>query len=591
MKTEILQKDLQEHISSVIKNLFPTSEFPVIIDIPTNKSKADLVINVAFSIAKQIKKHPVLVAEDIVNKLKEIESLKDFFSFSYASAGFINILVSNKFINILIEDVIKNKNVYGTSNILSGQTWVIEHTSPNPNKAMHVGHLRNNLIGSTIAHICKMCGAEVIQDAVDNDRGIAIAKAMWGFLVFKKKDDKRITDVTYWSAHEDEWLSPEGVSLKADHFVGECYALGSEDFKINPQSEKLIRDFVVRWENHDQDIWKLWKKIIDYAHEGIENTLTKLNNKWDKVWPEHEHYSLGKCLVQEGIKKSIFKKLENGAVLTNLSQYCLPDTILLKSDGTSLYITQDIALTKLKKEFYHADKFIWVIGPEQSTAMKQVFATCEQLGIGKIKDFVHVPYGLVKIVDESGNVKKMSSRGGEAVLIDDFIDEVKNILLQTGRGYSNQAAEDIALGAIRYSLLRISRVSDVVIDVKSSTDLKGDSGIYILYTYSRMRSLLSKVAIDYNKQIFSFEDQEKKIVLELLYFPMIIQNCLLDYSPNIIVEYLFKLAQSFNTLYSCERFITNDQVETNKKIALTKALSIVFEITLGIIGIKAPERV
>ena len=590
MKITDIQNNLKNEIHRVVKELYLVDNLFFTIDIPTDKTKADLVTNIAFGIAKKIKRQPLEIAEEIVLILKKNEELQSLFSFSFASPGFINIFTSNKLINFLLEDIINNKDIYGKNNLLSGQKWVIEHTSPNPNKAMHIGHLRNNLIGTMLSRICGMCGAEVIQDCVDNDRGIAIAKAMWGFLKFKKKDGEKNKDVTYWVGHEDEWFSPSELFIKADHFVGECYLLGSEDFSSSPQSEAEVRDFVVRWENQDKDIWKLWEKIINYGHLGIEQTLARLGSKWDKVWHEHDHYFLGKDLVQHGVEIGIFKKLENLAILTNLEKYSLPDTILLKSDGTSLYITQDIALTKLKKEFYHADKLVWIIGPEQSLAMKQVFATCEQLGVGSIEDFVHITYGLVNIVDETGKIKKMSSRGGDLILIDDFINNIKNSLLESGRGYSDQEAEKIALGAIKYSILKPSRSSSVVIDLKKSIDFNGDSGVYLLYTYSRIKSLLLKKPI-YESRNFSFDDSEKKILLELLYFPIIIKNSLTDYSTSSTVEYVLELAHLFNALYANERFITDDIVRTDRKMSLAKAVLVVFDIVFEIIGIEPPEKV
>ena len=284
---------------------------------------------------------------------------------------------------------------------------------------MHLGHLRNNLVGMGIVRLLKWNGAEVASDAVYNDRGIAIAKLIYGFLAHMKKDESLPTDVSVWSGNKDKWYTPKEKEMKPDVFVTECYVLGEKDFKNDPEIEKKTRELVVKWENDDKTVWEIWENVLSYAYQGINNTLNRLGSHWDKIWYEHEHYQDGKDFIEKGLEKGIFQKLEDGAVLTNLEKYNIPDTILLKKDGTSLYITQDIALTSLKKKTYNADKLVWVIGPEQSLAMKQLFTVSEQLGIGKVEDFTHVPYGYVGLKDGDGGFKKMSSREGTVVLIDD----------------------------------------------------------------------------------------------------------------------------------------------------------------------------
>jgi arginyl-tRNA synthetase len=590
MQIFTLQEKLKNEIQSLINELFGIENVSVQLDIPTDKTKSDLVSNVSFVLAKEVKKSAFDIAKQIVEKLNENKNLIDYFSFEAAGVGFINIFFSDKFLNILLEDIDTLGFNYGKNDSLINQTWVIEHTSPNPNKAMHIGHLRNNLIGMAISNICEASGAKVIREAIDNNRGIAIAKAMWGYLIFKKKDGQRIEDVDYWISHQDEWLDPNEIGIKPDHFIGDCYLLGNEDFKNNPESEKKVRNIVVLWENENKNVWKLWEKVLDYVHSGILETLNRLGNKWDKVWHEHEHYKEGKDLISQGLEKQIFKKLEDGAVLTNLEKYNIPDTILLKSDGTSLYITQDIALTKLKKKKYDADKLIWVIGPEQSLAMKQVFACCEQLGIGKLEDFVHISYGLVNILGEDGEVKKMSSRGGEMILIDELIDETKKVLMQTDRGYDDKLAEEIAIGAIKYSILKSSRNSNIVINLQNATNLTGDSGVYILYTYARMNSLLSKANSKASESAL-FSEKEKKVVAQMSHWPIIMQKSLNDFAPNLIVEYLLELAQVFNALYAEEKFISDDEETTGQKIFMIKSLHQVFSNALDVIGIKAPDKI
>lgn len=590
MKTQELQHNLEQVISAYIAEAFGLSHVAVELSIPTDKTKADLVTNVSFLVAKEAKQSPVVIAEKIATHCMSDQSITPYFACTASAPGFINISVTDAFLNLLCKDIASAQNSFGSNATLAGQTYVIEHTSPNPNKAMHVGHLRNNLTGMALVRICKASGARVVSEAVDNNRGIAIAKAMWGYLISKKKDGTRVEDVSYWAMHTDEWYTPSDLSQKPDHFVDECYLKGSEDFKNNPASEVIVRDMVVKWEHNEPHARALWEIIIGYAHEGMESTLNRIGNKWDIVWHEHEHYTLGKELVLQGLKKGVFSQLEDGAILTHLESYNLPDTILLKSDGTSLYITQDIALTHLKKEKHKADKLIWVIGPEQGVAMKQVFACCEQLGIGAFDDFVHIPYGLINILGEDGKVKKMSSRGGEVVHIDTLIDEVKQTLLNAGRDYSPELAETIAIGAIKYSILRASRTTNVVLDIEHSINLTGDSGVYLMYAYARIKSLLAK-ANTVDSDNFSFDEYEKRVMVTLLHFPFVIKNALKDYAPNLIIEYMLELSQVFNTAYAQEKFISEDIALTNKKIALTHAVATVLAVAFNLVGIEVPERV
>ena len=245
---------------------------------------------------------------------------------------------------------------YGKGGWGKGKIYEVEHTSPNPNKAMHIGHLRNNVTGMALANIFEAGGIKVIRDEIDNNRGIAIAKLMWGYLKFAKKDKKEITDMKYWNDHQDEWETPEDKGLRPDLFVDELYVKGSEDYKVSEEIENLIKKLVVDWENEDKSTWSLWKKVLDYSYQGQNLTLERLGNKWDKIWREHEHYKAGKEMVTSGLKKGVFKKLPDGAIITQLEKYGIPDTVVVKKDGTSLYITQDLALTKLKKEAFHANR-------------------------------------------------------------------------------------------------------------------------------------------------------------------------------------------------------------------------------------------
>jgi len=504
------------------------------------------------------------LAEAIIKILKQNKSLKGKVeSVEVAGAGFINIKIKNDWLIKQLQKAVREGKKYGTNEIGKGQKWLIEHTSPNPNKAIHLGHLRNNVTGMAIANNWENLGIKVIRDCIDNNRGIAIAKLMWGYLKFARKDGKEVTDIDYWYNHQGEWQTPKDLGMRPDRFVDQLYVKASEDFK-KKEVEEEVRKLVIDWEKEDKKTWALWRKVLSYSYAGQQLTLKRLGNKWDKIWHEHEHYKKGKDLVKQGLKKGIFKKLEDGAVVSDLSKYNLPDTILIKSDGSALYITQDLALTKLKRETFKPDRLFWVIGPEQSLALKQLFAICEQLGIGKVKDYTHIAYGYMSIKGKG----KMSSRQGTVVYIDDLIDRSKKIILKKidkenfKKDEVNKLAEKIALGAVKYSILKVRRMADIAFDFGESLAFEGNSGPYLQYTFARTQSVLAK-ATSYQlpatskKKNWKLETGDWKLsaeeisILRWLYrYPEVVFQAGKEYAPNIICNFLHELAQRFNTFYA-----------------------------------------
>ena len=558
----------------------------------------DFSTNVAMKYSKSLKTKPTELAKEIVIYLQS-QKLESIQKVEFINPGFINFFIDHAFFKKYLLEIIKEDLDFGKNQILKDQRWVVEHTSPNPNKAMHLGHLRNNLVGMGIVRILKWNGAEVISDAVYNDRGIAIAKLMYGFLVHMKKDNSIPSEISYWMSHKDSWHTPEEKGIKPDAFVTDCYVLGEQDFKKDVDVEKETRGLVVSWENNDPVVWELWKHVLGYAYQGINDTLNRLGNHWDKIWYEHEHYQKGKDLISRGLKDGAFQTLEDGAVLTDLKKYNIPDTILLKKDGTSLYITQDLALTFLKKNEYNADKLVWIIGPEQSLAMKQLFAVCEQLGIGKVEDFTHVPYGYVGLKDEEGGFKKMSSRDGTVVLIDDVIDIIKNKIKngfseekKIGKEKLEELSERLAIGAIKFSILRSDKTQNLTFDINQSIDVHGDSGVYVMYSYVRAQSVLRKVKKE-NFENINFPNvfgEEETLLRSLLYFPETIKRSQEELSVHYIAQYLLELSSNFNSWYAKEVILDGSETE-DYKIAITKAVGIIIKNGLEILGIKTVEEI
>jgi arginyl-tRNA synthetase len=584
---------IREIIREAIAEFALGKEFSV--EHPADEKMGDYSTNLAMIMAKELGRNPRELALDLVVKLQGNKKLSDWVEkMEPAGPGFINFWIKKEVLVDECKKAVLNKDVYGKNDDLKGKLHEVEHTSPNPNKAMHIGHLRNNVTGMAIANLFEESGAKVIRDAVDNNRGIAIAKLMWGYLKFAKKDGKETNDINYWYEHQNEWQTPEDRKTRPDLFVDGLYVKGAEDFKNSTEVETRVRKMVVDWEANDKITWELWKKVLDYSYEGQKMTLDRLGSKWDKVWHESDHYAVGKEYVARGLKEGIFQKLDDGAVLTNLASFGLTDTILQKSDGTSLYMTQDLALTDLKKKTYQADKMFWVIGPEQTLNMKQMFAVCQQLGIGKIEDFVHVPYGYMSMK----GMGKISSRTGQVVYIDQLIDLVKESLLEKikDRDFSKEEkdslAEKLAVGAVKYSILKMGRMTDMAFDIETSISFDGDSAPYLNYVYVRTQSVLAKAEKNMaEKEIDKVDlNMEELNLLRWIYrFSEKIEMATEELSPNLICSYLLELAQRFNVFYGNNKILSGSESD-NFRLRLTEAVSIIIKNGLKLLGIETVEK-
>jgi len=571
----------------------------VLIERATEPEFGDYFTNVAMRYAKKLGKNPFELANELAVFLNEQKN-DAFLKVEAMKPGFVNLHLSPAVKTKHVATICEQDENFGKNHLYDGEKWVVEYISPNPNKAMHLGHLRNALIGKGIINLLQTSGAEVVADVVYNNRGIAIAKVMYGYLVHMKKEANIPTDINYWVEHKDEWFTPEERGLKPDIFVTECYVLAENDFKANPEIEKIVRQMVVDWENEDPNTWQLWEYVLCLAYEGIDRTVKRLGVTWDKVWYEHEHYKKGKDYVEKGLQAGLFKKLEDGAVLTNLEEtYGLTDTILLKNDGTSLYITQDIALTDLKKTTYQANKLVWVIGPEQSFAMKQLFAVCEQLGIGKLNEFNHVTYGYVGLKDEAGDFQKMSSRAGTVVLIDDVIDKVKLVIKMRfategkhDEAMSEQLGEKLALAAVKFAFLKSDRDQSLSFDVEQSVDIHGDSGMYVMYSFVRTQSILRKTGLNQAGQFDPTVElgDEAVLVRTLLYFEDVVMKAVNDLSVHHVAQYLLELSSEFNSWYARETILDGGDREAYK-LALVAAVGVTLQNGLNLLGIETIDQI
>ncbi len=587
-----MKNKLEKIIKEALKNLEIDIE-SISLEHPAEIIHGDYSTNVALSCAKKLEQNPKVLAEKIVsellkNKSDEIEKIE------IAGPGFINFYLSKEFFTNSIKEICEEKENFGKTKIFDGQTWAIEYASPNPNKAMHLGHLRNVLTGVSVCKLLEANGAHVIREMVDNNRGIAIAKLMWGYLVGAKKDGTRVEDISCWTEHQNEWQEPSDVGATPDRFVDTLYVVGANEYETDPAVAEKIKKLVVLWENKNKDIWKLWEKVLSYAYEGQKKTLSRLGARFDFVWHEHEHYEEGKSFVEKGLKKGIFKKLEDGAILSDLEKMGLTDTVVVKKDGTALYITQDLALTDLKKKKHNATKMIWIIGPEQSLAMNQLFAICEQLGVGMRSEFIHLAYGYMSIKGQG----KMSSRKGNVMYLDDVLDEAKNKIKEimkdrVSADVLEKDSEIIAHSAITLGILKAGRMTDIAFDLDDALRLEGDTGPYLEYSTVRAFSLVKKAHDEgFTKYNFKPKGLEISALEKHLYrYPEIVERAGVELSPSTIANYLIELAGLFNGFYAQGQIIdSSDKEMTLYKVAITDAFANTMKNGLSLLGISVPEK-
>lgn len=548
----------------------------------------------------QLPREFALALVEKLKKDKELEKVVD--KIEIAGPGFINFYLAKTLLLENLREVLERGEDYGRSNFLKGKKYLIEHTSPNTIKTLHIGHVRNNVLGMALHNIMEFNGADVKLDAINNDRGIHVMKAVWAYMKYGKGE------------------TPHSKREKPDHFVNRFYMIGADEAEKNPKAKEEMQELLRRWEKGDEEVRAVWKKLRDLTYEGFLETYKRLGSHHDQQWFESDFYELGKEIVQEGLSKGIFRRLEDGAVLSNLGKYGLSDAIVLRGDGTSMYHTQDLYLTKLKREKFPSDLYIWIVGPEQELYLKQLFAMCEQLGIGRREDYYHLSYGFVYLKGKG----KMSSRKGTVISADWLMDEVvaraKKIIekSETSRGLSKEEivkiAESVGLGAIKYGFLKLARETDIQFDIDESLSLEGHSAPYLQYTYARTQSVLRKAKDNFkntkfprlkfraksllgNKSNtdlgFRLNREEELLIRGFVHFPEVVIDSAKNYSPNLLCNYLYDLAQKFNLFYNMHKILLQRKKERDQsefRLALTTATGSILKTGLKLLGIEAPER-
>lgn len=592
----VIADNLKKQILEAVKTAYPDVTLKpedILLEHPGAEEHGDYSTNLALKLGKQVSLKPFEVARAIANLIPGAE---------VAGPGFINFKLDTAALIDQLQNVLEKKEAFGQAAI-SGKKIAIEFVSPNINKPLHIGHLRNGALGMSLANLYKTAGWEVVKDEINNDRGLHIMKAILGYLVLGRKSKEVKPEEINWKDLLNEWVkNPDGWDgpgkTKPDQFVGHFYVEGEKLLtEYKEPMEKQLAEMLQAWEAEDKDVWKLWKVMGDWVHEGINQTYARIGVEHDKKWYEYLLYKEGRDVIFEGLENGVFEKLPDGAIQANLEKHGLPNKVLIRHDGTAIYMTFDIALTKHKVAEFKADKYVWVVGNEQVDHFKRLFVIFEMLGLGSVEKFYHLAYGMVRVPGG-----KMSSRLGNVILADDLLDRMKEMAKklmderEIGKDVSAEEKEEIAeavgVGAVKYTMLKVNPMLDVVFDLDKSVSLEGDSGPYIQYTYARSRSVLRKAGGTEAKFEAKNLTTEELAILRYLYrFPEVVETAARTYGPNLVATYLFELAKRFNNFYNNVPILQAENPEqVSFRLALTQACSIVLKNGLGLLGIKALEK-
>ncbi|MCK5449497.1 arginine--tRNA ligase [Candidatus Pacearchaeota archaeon] len=545
-----------------------TKELENLIEIPPSDNLGDYAIP-CFILSKKLKKSPIIIAEELVKKLRK--SLPKEVSNTDFKGPYVNFFIDKKILAENVLEKVKQKN-FGKLNIDKKKIG-IEYPSPNTNKALHVGHLRNMAIGESICKIMDNTRNKVIHLNLFNDRGILISKSMIGYEKFA------------------EGKTPESENIKEDKFVGDLYIKFSKASSKNEKLEKLAQEKLKLWEKGDKKTIALWKKLNSWTYSGMQKTFDKFGlSKIDKNYYESEIYKKGKELIKTGLKNKVFYNKEDGAVAINLEKEKLGEKILLRSDGTSVYITQDLYLAEQKIKDFNLDSSYYIVGCDQEYHFKVLFSILEKLGLKK--DWKHLSYGMVSLPEG-----KMKSREGTAISADDLITETQEI---AKKGIESRATEKlnkkeledrslkIALSAIKYSLLKVDIRRGIIFNPNEALAFEGDTGPYLLYSYARASSILKKVKNKKTIKILDLKDTEIKLLKKINSFEDTITKAYENLAPNLIANYAFELSQIFNEFYhDCPVL---GSIEEGFRLKLVNAFRITLKKSLDLLGIDVLEE-
>ena len=588
-----LQQLLSPHILTAIQNHFDIKIEKIEFQATRKEFEGDITV-VLFPLLKITKSNPIEIGTKIGTFL--VENIVEVSKFNIV-AGFLNIVISDEYYLNFFNDIKTNLNFIFQPIVENDSAVMVEYSSPNTNKPLHLGHVRNNLLGYSVAEIIKASGKKVYKTQIINDRGIHICKSM---LAWQKFGNNK---------------TPESSGLKGDKLVGNFYVKFDQEYKVQIQdliaqgkSEEEAKknapiiieaqQMLLDWEAGKPEIIELWRKMNQWVYAGFEETYKNLGVDFDSKYYESNTYLLGKEVVQLGLEKGIFEKDADGSVWIDLTEDGLDRKIVLRSDGTAVYMTQDIGTAIQRvKDFPDIGGMVYTVGNEQDYHFKVLFLILKKLGFDWAENLYHLSYGMVEL--PSG---KMKSREGTVVDADDLMvemtDTAEKIATDLGKleGYSHEEKAKlykiIGLGALKYYILKVDPKKQILFNPEESVDFAGNTGPFIQYTYARIQSILRKADFDTAATIETdLHPKEKELIKQIVLYPSVIQEAAKNYSPALVANYTYELVKEYNSFYQTVSILGEEN--QNKKIfrvQLSKKVGDTIQSAFLLLGIKVPER-
>ena len=548
--------------------------------------EGDLTL-VVFPLIRIFKKSP----EEICNEIGCLLSKQIMFISSFnVIKGFLNIELNNNFWIESIIKISKTKNYGITKKNNKSDTTLVEFSSPNTNKPLHLGHIRNIVLGDSVSRIIEATGKNVKRVQIINDRGIHICKSMLAWQTFGNGE------------------TPEKANMKGDHLVGKYYVKFNQEYnkelaelrkkgysedecinksRLNTKAKELL----LRWESNDSEVIKLWSQMNNWVYAGFNETYKKLGVTFDKNYYESETYLLGKDLIEEGLKSNVFYKKEDNSVWVDLTEFGLDEKLLLRSDGTAVYITQDIGTAIQRFKDFKFSEMVYTVGNEQNYHFDVLFKILKKLNYSWANMCHHLSYGMVDLPDG-----KMKSREGTVVDADDLLKHVlyssielsnqlnkKNVL-------SNEDHKVISLAAIKYFLLKVDAKKNMMFNPKESIDFNGNTGPFLLYTYARIKSLIRKNNTKIEIKKVEINSIEKDLIKKIIEYPEVIRDSALSYNPSLICNYIFEMVKIYNRYYQNNEILVDDQLTRNLRLTISEEVSKIIKSSTDLLGFEVLEK-
>ena len=548
--------------------------------------EGDLTL-VVFPLIRIFKKSP----EEICNEIGFLLSKQIMFISSFnVIKGFLNIELNNNFWIESIIKISKTKNYGITKKNNKSDTTLVEFSSPNTNKPLHLGHIRNIVLGDSVSRIIEATGKNVKRVQIINDRGIHICKSMLAWQTFGNGE------------------TPENANMKGDHLVGKYYVKFnqeynkelaelrgqgySEDECINKSRlNKEAKELLLRWESNDSEVIKLWSQMNNWVYAGFNETYKKLGVTFDKNYYESETYLLGKDLIEEGLKSNVFYKKEDNSVWVDLTEFGLDEKLLLRSDGTAVYITQDIGTAIQRFKDFKFSEMVYTVGNEQNYHFDVLFKILKKLNYSWANMCHHLSYGMVDLPEG-----KMKSREGTVVDADDLLKHVLYSSIELSNqlnkknDLSNKDHKVISLAAIKYFLLKVDAKKNMMFNPKESIDFNGNTGPFLLYTYARIKSLIRKNNTKIEIKKVEINSIEKDLIKKIIEYPEVIRDSALSYNPSLICNYIFEMVKIYNRFYQNNEILVDDKLTRSLRLTISEEVSKIIKSSSYLLGFEVLEK-